>query len=122
MVDESQKELLEAVFARVPLGLVAKAVKDLCDKNGLPETAPQLIDFAAFFYLAGFRDAVDAAPVRRYSRGSNGRLRAEHEQASDEEVSTAFHKIWSSQVGQVGYDKRQWQELESFLHSRGVIV
>lgn len=32
-----------------------------------------------------------------------------------DEVRAVFHRIWTSQVGQLGYRKRDWQELQKLI-------
>lgn len=44
------------------------------------------------------------------------------EAASDKVISSQFHKLWTSQVGTEGYNKKDWQELRRLLDSRGIRV
>lgn len=37
------------------------------------------------------------------------------EQPTREEVRAVFHRIWTGQVGQQGYSKRDWRELRTMI-------
>lgn len=41
---------------------------------------------------------------------------------SDKTISSQFHKVWTSQVGTEGYNKKDWQELRRLLDLRGIRV
>lgn len=44
------------------------------------------------------------------------------ETPSNRTISNQFHKVWTSQVGTEGYNKKDWQELRRLLDLRGIRV
>lgn len=41
---------------------------------------------------------------------------------TDDEISEAFHKLWTWAVGRDGYSKKDWMALQNLLRQRGIVA
>lgn len=63
----------------------------------------------------------DESPTANAERRGTIHFRCK-ETPCDIEISSVFHRIWTSQVGTQGYKKKDYQELSRMLYRRGIIV
>ena len=40
----------------------------------------------------------------------------------DQQIKGLFHKLWGRDVGRAGYNRKDWQELQLLLQTRGIEV
>jgi hypothetical protein len=62
-------------------------------------------------------------PVRKYlDEEQPNYFKMEEMEDKVRKTRELFHKIWTSQVGTEGYNKREWQKLQKLLGELGVEV
>jgi hypothetical protein len=44
------------------------------------------------------------------------------QESTNDPIRHLFHKLWTKDVGTIGYDKKDWNELRDLLKERNIIV